>query len=200
MTEEMSQFEVMRLQVKGAPTLESAATYLKDTFKVVDLEAFAVEAGVESPAKTKDALIDQVIAAVTSGEEANVQDDSPGSETAQESVSGDDPGDVPAPPDAPTEDEASSDGGVLREEGRVPGVSLPAKVAKYRPEQLWPQISGWEIDQGLDDAARATFSEDECREYLAYLWKVAALGQPPKDWLKITEYEFQGIRRDDESE
>ena len=197
MSGELSEFDQMRLVVRGAANLEDASAFMKDRYKVAELEALAAEAGVESPAKTKDALIEQIIAKVTSGEEANVDAD------ASETTVGAGP-DASADPDAESPeagtssgdsaDEASSDAGVLPEEGRIPGVSLPEKVAKYRPEQLWSIISGWEVDQGLGADARAAYTNDELREYIAYLWYQNQMSRPRQDWLRITEYEFQGIR------
>ena len=185
MSEQLSEYDNMRLSLRSAgETLEEQILFLKDAYKMAELEAFAEMAGVASPAKTKDALAEQIIAIVTSGEEANVDDeaDSPNDDAGEDEA------------DSP-EDPAEPETGVLSGEGVVRGVSLPAKVAKYRPEQLWPQILGWEVDQGLDEIARSAFTEDELREYLAYLWRVRDLGVKPQNWAKITEYEFRGIEQ-----
>ncbi len=83
---------------------------------------------------------------------------------------------------------ASTDQGVLSVEERKRGAPLPAKVASYRPDELWPIMSGWEIDQGLAEDARATYSEDDLREYLGYLWDRREIGIPPKQWKTIAQY------------
>ncbi len=85
-------------------------------------------------------------------------------------------------------DVASTDQGVLSVGERKRGAPLPAKVASYRPDELWLIISGWEIDQGLDEDARAAYSEDDLREYIGYLWDSRELGVPPKQWQTLTQY------------
>ena len=186
-TNTMSDLDNMRITVRAAANLEEAATYLDGTFKVIELTGFANELGIEKPASVKPALIEQIIAKVTSGEEANINsDDATVPEEAKD--------EGPKPPE---EDEADPESGVLSGEEVVRGVSLPAKVASYPSAHLWTQILGWEIDQKLDADARATYTEDELREYLAYLWNQGALGQPPSSWSPITDYEFRGIDRGD---
>lgn len=171
--QQLSEFDNLALTIRSSgESLEDLSETLKASYKMAELEAFALEAGIDAPARGKEALITQLIAQVTSGEDAVVDDTNPPQDEA--------------PPDQV---------GVLPGEGGVRGVSLPEKVAKYRPEQLWPQILGWEIDQGLDEDARASYSEDECREYLAHLWTAVNMGRPITGLPKITEYEFRGIER-----
>jgi hypothetical protein len=179
---ELSEFDAMRLAVKqeAKNSLEDAHTYLKDNYIVAKLTEFAEEAGIEDPATTKDPLIEQLIAKLTSGEDAETGDES---EAEEESEAEDEEA-------VPDEKSVLSSG-----KGRAKGVSLPAKVASYPPDQLWPQISGWELDQGLDEDAQAAYSEDELREYLAYLWAEGRTGQDPARRLRIVDYKFKGINR-----
>jgi len=85
-------------------------------------------------------------------------------------------------------DEASTGQGVLPVEERKRGVPLPAKVASYRPDQLWEIISGWEVAQGLDEDARAAYTEDTLREYLGYLWNARERGIPQPTWMSLVSY------------
>lgn len=166
---ELSDVDSLRLTVRGMGTLAEMRAYLMAR-KMGELEMIAVEAHVSGRlASTKIGVADQIIAKFTSDEEV-----------------------VPEAPIG-TSDEASSDHGVLPEEVRSVGVSLPAKVAATLPEQLWPQILGWEIDQGLDESARAAFTTDQLREYLGYLWHMGQMGRAPRAWARITEYEFRGL-------
>lgn len=171
----MDEFEQIQLIVKGMPTLEDAQSFLAGK-NMTELGEIAAQAGIEKPASTKAARIDEIIAALTSGEVAATGDSEPSPSS-----------------DSPEDDQASSGQGVLPEEERGGGVSLPAKVANFAPDELWPQILGWELDQGLDEDARAGFSDEELREYLAYLWDMGNRGQPPATWIPIKNYEFKGL-------
>lgn len=192
---DLSDIETLRLTLRGMANLDEMQAYLVGQYKMAELEALATDAGVEAPASTKGAVAEQIIAELTSNEEANVvlANDMSGeisSPSAADYPVGKDLSTVEGGPNDPrrVDDAASSGQGVLPEEGRGKGVGVPAKVAAMEPEQLWTEILGWEIDQGLDADARAAFSDDQLREYLGYLWHMGALGRAPRFWQTIEVY------------